>query len=206
MDKFNTFYNKLSFALKKALPGSEAHNKMLPKGREKSIPKNTTGIKKSAVMLLCYLYENEFYFILIKRAKDGGKHSGQIALPGGGVEKFDKDILETAIRETKEEIGVTNIKIAGLLSPIYIPVSNYIMQPVIGLLNKKPIFTKCENEVDKIYSVKINDIVNTKIITKTLKINNEQIVAPFYIINDIEIWGATAMVLSEFIEILKNIK
>lgn len=206
MNKFKTFYNELNLALKKDLPGIKAQLKMLPIGRERDIPKNTDNIKKSAVMLLCYYHENDFYFVLIKRAKDGGKHSGQIALPGGGVESFDEDIFETAKRETKEEIGVSNIEILGLLSPIFIPVSNYIMQPVVGVLNKKTNFIKSKDEVAEVYSVKIKDIINAKVINKTFTINNEQITAPFYVVNNIEIWGATAMVLSEFIEIIKNIK
>jgi len=202
---FETFSDKLFLALKEKLPGQETQIKMLPKGRERNIPTNLENVKKSAVMLLCYFHENEINIVLIKRANDNGKHSGQIAFPGGGVEIFDKDIFATAVRETNEEIGVSDIKTIGLLSPIFIPVSNYLMQPVLGVLKDKPKFTKSKDEVAEIYSVNINELIDAKIIRRTFTINKEEVTAPFYIVKGVEIWGATAMVLSEFIEILKNI-
>jgi len=203
---FEIFSQKLSNALSGDLPGLKVQLKMLPKGRERTIPTNLNNVKKSAVMLLCYFHENEINTVLIKRAKDNGKHSGQIALPGGGVESFDKDIVATAVRETIEEIGVSDIKVIGKISPIYIPISNYLMQPIVGLLKRKPNFIKNKDEVAEIYSLNIKNLIEAKIVSKTFTINNEIVTAPFYIVNGIEIWGATAMVLSEFIEILKNIE
>ncbi|NPA45107.1 MAG: CoA pyrophosphatase [Chlorobi bacterium] len=203
---FETFSHKLSYALSKDLPGLKVQQIMLPEGREKKIPSNLKNVKKSAVMLLCYFHKNEIYIVLIKRAKDNGKHSGQIAFPGGGVESYDEDIIATAVRETNEEIGVSYIEIIGKLSPIYIPVSNYMMQPIVGLLKNKPNFVRSKNEVAEIYSINIKKLIEAKVVTKTFTINNETVTAPFYIVDNIEIWGATAMVLSEFIEILKNIE
>lgn len=202
---FETFSHKLTKLLSEELPGSSAQHNMLPKGRERNFPSNLENIKKSAVMILCYFHENEINMVLIKRAKDGGKHSGQIAMPGGGVEDFDKNLIATALRETKEEVGVSEINVLGKLTPIFIPVSNYIMQPVLGVLKHKPSFTKSKNEVDEIYSIKLKELIDAEVITKTFEINNELVTAPFYIVKNIEIWGATAMVLSEFKEILKKI-
>ncbi len=201
---FNNFANKLSNALSKDLPGFETQKQMAPKGRQHKVSTMPEGVKKSAVLLLIYLSDNEYKLVFIKRANDGGRHSGQIAFPGGKFEEEDENLKATALRETEEEIGVSKVKIVGTLSSIYIPVSNYFVQPVVGILNKKPRFTKSDDEVETIYSVNINELVRTNIITKTFEINGQTITAPFYIFNNFELWGATAMILSEFIEVLNT--
>lgn len=199
---FEEFTNILSNALSKDLPGFETQKKMAPFGRHHEVSKMPEGVKKSAVLLLIYLHQGEYKLVFIKRANGGGSHSGQIAFPGGKHEKNDKNLIATALRETKEEIGVLNITSIGTLSSIYIPVSNYFVQPIVGILNKQPTFTKNINEVELIYSVNIKELLSAKIITKTFKINKKTITAPFYIFNNFELWGATAMILSEFIEVL----
>jgi len=202
---FNNFSNKLTNALSKDLPGLEAQMRMTPIGRQNKISEIPRDVKKSAVLLLIYFHEDEFSIVFIKRAIDGGRHSGQIAFPGGGFENYDTDLKATAIRETEEEIGVSKVKLLGTLSSIYIPVSNYFVQPVVGILNYKPKFTKSIDEVSEVYSVKLKRVTNAKIISNTFEINNQTITAPFYIFNGFEVWGATAMILSEFIEVLDKI-
>jgi len=201
---FNNFLNKLTYALSKDLPGLDFQIRMLPKGRNSKTSKMPEDVKKSAVLLLIYFFENEFNIVFIKRADDGGRHSGQIAFPGGGYEEYDTDLTETAIRETEEEIGVSEVKVLGILSSIYIPVSNYFVQPVVGILNYKPIFSKSLNEVSEVYSIKLKDIKNANVISKTFEINNQIVTAPFYVFDEFEVWGATAMILSEFIEVLNK--
>lgn len=200
----NKFSDKIKEALKMNLPGYAAQIKMSPKGRVNNLEQMPKDVKKSAVMLLFFLEKNKFHLIFIRRAEDGGSHSGQIGFPGGGFENNDVNLIETAKRETFEEIGIGNVNVLGLLTPIYIPVSNYFVQPVLGFLEEKPKFTLNNDEVSKIHSVNITELLNSKIILKTFEIHKQKIEAPFYIFDDFELWGATAMILSELIEILKN--
>ena len=200
------FSIKLKSALAKELPGYDAQIKMTPKDRQNILSDMPKNVKKSGVMLLLFLHENEYNLVFIKRAIDGGRHSGQIGFPGGGFEKEDLDLLETAKRETEEEIGVSGINILGKLTPIYIPVSNYYVLPVVGVLEFKPKFIPCKNEVSKIHFTEINEIINAKIVDKTFKINEHKINAPFYIYKNFEVWGATSMILAEFIEVLNKNK
>ncbi len=205
---FDTIENILTLELKKKLPGLKSQSKMIAKGRGDFLSlKKLERTKKSAVLVLLYKENKQVFIVFIKRAEDGGSHSGQIAFPGGKVEKFDKNFIETALRETEEEIGVSKkpIKVLGKLTSLFIPVSNYDVQPIVGILNKKPKFKRNISEVAEIYCVNLIDLINAKVINKTFKIHNIEISAPFYILNKIEIWGATAMVVSEFIEIISKI-
>jgi len=204
---FNDYTNKLTDKLSNDLPGFSSQKKMIPEGRPHHIDAaNIKNIKKSAVLLLLHKDEDEIYITFIKRVTDGSKHSGQIALPGGKFEKEDKNLSKTAIRETEEEVGVNrnDIKILGTLTPLFIPVSNYSVQPVVGSIDYKPDFVKNIDEVDEIYNVKINELKDAYTVCKTFVIQEEKVIAPFYILNGIEIWGATAMILSEFIDIIQN--
>ena len=202
-DKFSI---KLKKALANELPAYDAQVKMTPKDRKNDLSDMPQNVKRSGVMLLLYFYENEYNLVFIKRAIDGGSHSGQIGFPGGGYESTDNDLIATAKRETNEEIGVEGIEVVGLLTPIYIPISNYFVQPVVGIINYKPNFILCKNEVSKIHTASLATVVNAKIVNKKFKINEHIIEAPFYIYDGFEVWGATSMILAEFIEILKEIK
>ena len=206
---FDDYISKLLVELKNTLPGFESQKLMVPKSR---VPKGMTfekdSIKKSGVLILLHPDKDDIYVSFIKRVTDGSKHSGQIAFPGGKAEEGDKNITETAVREAEEEIGVKSkdIKILGSLTPLFIPVSNYDVQPVVGSIHYKPEFIKSPDEVDEIHSVSIKELKEAYTICKTFEVRNETITAPFYMMNSIEIWGATAMMLSEFIELIKRLE
>jgi len=206
---FDDLKENLIVELKNTLPGFESQKIMLPKGRiPKGIIPENQAIKKSAVLILLHPNEGDIYVSFIKRVTDGSKHSGQIAFPGGKAEGEDKNITETAVREAEEEIGVKreDIKILGSLTPLFIPVSNYDVQPVVGSIHYKPEFVKSPDEVDEIHSVSIQELKEAYTVCKTFEVRNETITAPYYIMDSIEIWGATAMMLSEFIEILNRLE
>jgi len=165
--------------------------------------------KESAVLILHYEKNNEVFLALIQRTIYEGKHSGQISFPGGKKELNDKSLKETALRETFEEIGIEpkNIEILAELTHLHIPVSNFLVYPFVGELNCSPTFIKQEKEVEQIIEVKLSDILNTKnIIEKEIlwKEKNITFKTPAYKVNGIEIWGATAMILSEYLEIINN--
>ena len=129
-------------ALSQSLPGSTSHRRMLPVNRELVAGSDDQSrLKHSSVLLLLYPENNELHVCLIKRPAHMKHHAGQIALPGGRIEKGET-ALETALRETNEEIGIlsTEIEILGTLSELYVQVSRFQIHPFVGWLSKKPKF------------------------------------------------------------------
>ena len=134
-------------------------------------------------------------------------HSGQIALPGGGMEKIDEDLVKTALRETEEEIGVntSDVNIIGILSELYIPASNYKVLPVVGYCSEKPDFVPDEREVEEVIPSNLQDLVTSNVgeIVDILISEKYSLKAPHFKSSDHVVWGATAMMLAELQTILK---
>ena len=192
-------------ALAQILPGSKSHRKMLPQNRHLAVStKERSHIKYSSVLLLLFVESKVLNVCLIKRPEHMKHHAGQIALPGGRIEKGET-ALETALRETQEEIGISSeqIEILGSLSELYVQVSQFQIHPFVGWLDKKPDFTINKNEVEKAIFFPLKKMKNTfeeaelKTISGTLKV-------PCILFEGEIIWGATAMILSEFYDILKQ--
>lgn len=200
---------KIRTALYNVLPGEKAHSKMTPR------PKYIEGVEgfhssppvNSAVLVLIVPYENELAIPFILRSDSGKYHGGQIALPGGKMEQEDNNALETALRECREEIGVPEEKVSilGVLSDIYIPLSNYNITPIVGTTLKLPEFTLSTNEVEKVILVKLSDLFDDR--NKNIRSftrHGHEIVAPGYKIGESFIWGATAMIIAELEQLMKN--
>lgn len=193
------------------LPGQEAQFRMahaerrIDKARYK-LPENH---RKSAVMIMLYKSGNNIKFPLIIRPVYEGVHSGQVALPGGSFEPPDITLKGTAIREACEETGVLqkNLKVVGELSELYIPPSNFLVNPFIAIHDKKPEFIPHEREVARIVEMDLEKILDEKLIgEKTIKLNTGvSIHTPVFEINGLTIWGATAMILSEFKSVLYEV-
>ena len=206
------FIQSLSKKLLEPLPGEKAQLIMGSGIRMKELrfmpaDENT---KKSAVMILLYPKNNSIYSVLILRPKYNGTHSGQVSFPGGKFEKCDNDFSETALRETHEEVGAdaSKISIVGALTKLFIHPSNFLVFPFVGYMNEKPMFYADKKEVTEIIEYPISMLINEDIVkSKTFEIkNNISFVAPYFDINGNVVWGATAMILSEFKEIIKKIK
>lgn len=210
MKKFNDFVNELKQQIVKPLPGFEAQIKMtsIDRSNESEFKAKYATAKKGAVLILFYPYKNSVYTVFILRQEYEGVHSGQISFPGGRFEKSDKSLINTALRESKEEIGVdiSRVNILGPISQLYIPPSNFLVLPVIGIMNERPDFCADIKEVKEILEIEFSNFlddknVDYKEITVFKKLN---ITAPCYNINDNIIWGATAMILSELSEIIRQ--
>jgi 8-oxo-dGTP pyrophosphatase MutT (NUDIX family) len=207
---FKNFISSLRNELNHPLPGKEAQLKMASDLRLHNILYQTVPANpvKSGVLILFFPYFKDIKLALIKRAEDQSVHSGQISLPGGKYESIDKTMQETALRETEEEIGVKSgqIQMIGKLTELYIPPSNFMVFPYLGYCNERPVFKPDPKEVASIIEVDIRDFFkadNRK--TKLITIRNEfKISAPVFEIQGHIIWGATGMILSELIEVLKN--
>ena len=139
-----------------------------------------------------------------------GVHSNQIGLPGGRFENKDKDIFQTALRETNEEIGVNSNKITLIkkLNNIYVPPSNYDIFPFMVYTDDKVEFIIDKNEVQEVINIEIDQLINSEIVkTKASQISNRQIDAlvPAYKLGEHYVWGATAMILSEVKDIFTSV-
>ncbi len=206
--QFQLLIERLKQRLQKKLPGSESHNKFAPKGRiNVELNKNNYKAKQSSVLILFYPNTHNINIPVIQRVKDNSVHSGQISLPGGHYENDDRNVTETALREAHEEIGVVkkDVEVLGQLTPIYIPVSNFAVYPIIGKLDYKPEFIPNKTEVDKIYEIPIKKLIDPDITEEEIIFKKIKIEAPFFNFKDVKIWGATAMILSEFSDILNEI-
>lgn len=210
---FSEFKKSISKIDKIELFGEKAHIEMSPKFRTKelreldAVKKNP---RKAAVLALFYPDKNDnTYIVLILRKTYKGVHSAQMGFPGGRVELTDKDLEETAIRETYEEIGVQpqNINILKKLTKIYIPPSNFWVYPFIGTANHTPNFVRQETEVEKIVEVKLEDFLNdSSLVVKKLSTSYaKEVDVPAFLLNGHVVWGATAMMLSEVKMVLKSL-
>ncbi len=200
------FQNEIKKALQITLPGEVSHKKMLPPERKLSVtPEKKSKSKSSSVLLALFVENGELYICLIKRPKHMKHHAGQIALPGGRIEKGE-NAIDTALRETYEEIGINpgQIEILGNLSELYVEVSQFLIQPIVGWLTHKPNFRINKDEVEKIILFPLlkykNQFEDTDIQTNTGLLN-----VPCIKFDDEIIWGATAMILSEFYDVLEEL-
>ena len=205
------FFNQLTERLKRPLPGSKVQNEM------SASPRGKTGInfnfdedpRESSVLITLFEREGEILFPLIQRPQYTGIHSGQIGLPGGKVEDQDKDREETALRETEEEIGIDakDIQILGRLSELYVQASHYNVLPVVGYVPYIPVYNPDPEEVSRVIEGRISELVmDEKRKVKELLIRDKyHVIAPYFDLNHEMVWGATAMILSEFSFILKEL-
>lgn len=199
------FIQKLKNELKKPLPGFEAHIKMIPGKRDYQF--EAGNYKKSAVNIILFPFENSIRFILTKRKNGLSHHSGQISLPGGKKDEDDTSLWETCKRETIEETGIMikDKNYIGNLSNLLIPVSNFDVLPFMSFIDKAPTLPNSNNEVEKFFKIDLFNFFSKKnIFEKKMNFNGHNIVVPYYKLDSEIVWGATAMILSEFNYILKR--
>lgn len=142
--------------------------------------------------------------VMIKRAVDETVHSGQIAFPGGKAEKEDTSLENTALRETFEEVGIQpqQIEIIGKLSDLYIPPSNFLVTPFVGIIQEDPHIT-LNYEVERVLIIPISDLMNlANCVEKTISVRSTQMRVPCYTLDGEIVWGATSMILAELLELM----
>ncbi|MFV0531059.1 MAG: NUDIX hydrolase [Flavobacteriales bacterium] len=204
--KLERFLNHIQ---NQALVGEEAHKEMSPIDRSTILVKdlNLNKVRKASVLIVLYEEKGSICFPLIERHIYEGNHSGEIGLPGGKIEKFDKDASEAALRETEEELGIRqgDVKIIRELTSIYIPPSNFLVTPYIGFLSEKPYYFPDPVEVKNIIKLTVNQLIDNKNNVR-VDINKRhiQIKVPAFQFKDYVVWGATACILNELRYLLKN--
>jgi 8-oxo-dGTP pyrophosphatase MutT (NUDIX family) len=206
LTNYRSFVSKLAEELKKPLPGSGAHILLEPTSRKKypAVPNLEKAIP-GAVLALFYRQNNSIHLIFIQRPQYDGVHSGQIAFPGGRYENTDHNLLFTALRETREEIGIIpeKVKVLGQLSQLYIPPSNFIVSPFVGFLENDPVFVPDNNEVAEVFSIDIESLADKTVLQKLpVKVRGQNFDVPCFFVESRMIWGATAMMLNELLTVI----
>lgn len=208
---FSDFLKYVPKIKQEKLLAEEAHLKMVPFERilevEKiNIPSNNP--RKAAVMMLIYPKNNKSHLALIVRNTYPGVHSAQIGFPGGKVEIEDESLTHTALRETHEEIGIhpDKIEVIKTFTAVFIPPSNFIVAPFLGISHTELEFTEQEEEVAGIIEFPLLDFLNDKTIVNKIMDTSygNNIEVPTFKINEHYVWGATAMMMSELKEVLKS--
>ena len=204
----NKIAEQLKERLKKPLPGNKAHLTTRIKTKsEVTFPNTEETAIPAAVLILLFPFKDEIQFFLTKRTEDVEHHKGQISLPGG-IRENNETLEKTAVRETKEEVGIdpNTIMNLGSLTPFFIPVTGYIVHPFIGWCKEKPSTQVHDVEVNQLFSVSITKLMDEKILqTEEWNIRGYDAIVPYYNFGKCKVWGATAAILSEFKLILKGI-
>ena len=205
-----SFIHQLKLNFKRPLPGRTAQYKMAHAVRRNPI-EAPDHARQAAVLALFYPKNDQWHIVLIERESNNpnDRHKGQIGFPGGRYEEEDEIMKNTALREAEEEVGVdaSTVNIIGELSKLYIPVSNFLVHPFVGYTSLTPSFTPQIEEVKSILEVPFSmftDPINRQRTNMKLAQNITLQDVPFFSINGKVVWGATAMMLSELLEVIET--
>ena len=199
---------QLRAAFQRPLPGRPAQYDMAHVVR-RTYATPPADARQAAVLILVYPHKGRWHFVLIQRAGHVGNdaHRGQIGLPGGKIEPEDGSPARAALREAEEEIGVPaqQIELLGGLTPLYIPVSKFVVHPFVGHTPTAPTFLAQETEVADIYEVPLTDLLDGEARRTTELPFGERLVlqnVPYFHLQKRVVWGATAMMLNEWVTLL----
>ena len=187
--------------LNNSLPGFRAHEQFAP--YRKQFENQSESIrKKAAVGVHLYPQNEEWHFLLIERSTYDGKHSAQMAFPGGKPEASDLHLEHTARRESEEELAIpfTSGEKITELSMVWIPVSSFEVSPFVFIHDQRPPISKNEREVAQYHEINLNDLLRDDSVSKqTIHVTKEVHMkdVPCFILNEKIVWGATALILAE---------
>ncbi len=202
---FSEFEQRLQAGLAAPLPGAPAQARMSPRPRFGWRPgRAPRGARQAGVLLLLYPLENAPHLVLTVRDSRLPLHPGQVSLPGGAIEP-DESADEAALREAREEIGVEPalVGIAGSLSPLHVPVSGYVLHPRVGLARSRPELRASGREVARVLEVALDRLLDPGTVELERRSRpGRGVDVPYFAIEGEKIWGATAMVLAEFMWII----
>lgn len=160
-------------------------------------------MKQAAVLICFFKKDGEYHIPLIRRPMHEKNHPGQIALPGGAREKKET-LANTSLREAFEEVGIIpeNVEIIGKMTPLPVPVSKYLISPFIGVTKQEPKWNINKQEVDELIILKFRDLIESdKGYYEDWKLNGNMLRVPIFKVMNKDIWGATAAVLSELLDL-----
>ena len=192
-------------ALEQPRPGLKAQMRMSPRPRARVM--NSAPARAGGVLLLLYPIDGRLHLVLTRRTEHLPSHQGQISLPGGAQEAGES-FEETALREVHEELNVdpAGVQVLGRLTPLYIAPSNYCIRPVVGYTPARPAFCPNPCEVAEVLEVSLAKLLDPSVVhEEDWRLRGVTVRVPFFAVNEHKVWGATAMVLAEFVELLRHV-
>jgi len=206
--------SKIKLRLKGTLPGRNIQLSLYTQpwlrdyeARIREFEESNTPTKQSSVIILLYEINNQIYFPLIRRPIYSGVHSGQIGLPGGKKDPNDIDLIDTALRECYEEIGIdqTEIQVLGTLTPVFIPPSMFWVNVVVGYIQTTPKFIPDTREVAELIEFPLVELLKEENVgfRQVSTSGSGLMQMPGYVYKDHFIWGATSMILTELKDLIK---
>lgn len=203
------FAEKIERELKRTLPGEKVQWEMASSDRLfKDFPRiRQADTTDAAVLVLLYNMLESPTTLFTRRAVYDGVHSGQVSFPGGKMEECDKELTATALREANEETGIDSSKITilGRLTPLYIPVSNIEVTPIVGYYQGIPEFNLASREVEKLIEAPLSHFYKSGSLRKgTFPVRGKDIEISYFDYKGEVIWGATAMIFNEMLAVLRS--
>lgn len=197
---------RLQERLREPKPGLQAQLRMVtvPRPGNKTYLDVGDACSRAGVLVLLYPWKKRLHVVLTKRTKTVAHHQDQISFPGGRIDHGESPV-EAALREAKEELGIdpAATRILGELTPLYVPPSNYTIYPVVATMNKRPPVQPSPDEVAEVIEIPLLHLLDAKNIRQeTWLLRGMEVRVPFYFYQSHKIWGATAMILAEFMEII----
>ena len=202
---FRDTINRLAAGLSAPLPGASAHAILSPRPRRGwQTGLNPARIRRAAGLLLLFPVDDRPHIVLTVRADALGRHGGQVSLPGGVIEPGET-FEQAALREAHEEIALPldGVRVLGALTPLDIPISGFRLHPIVAAVAGRPALTPADAEVARILKVSVEELLEPLRLQTANRVREGQVIAvPLFRVGNDEIWGATAMVLAEFLALL----
>jgi 8-oxo-dGTP pyrophosphatase MutT (NUDIX family) len=204
------FIGALRQRLLRPLPGLDAQLRMSPNPRLSPDPAMT--LRPAAALVLLYHHDGEWHLPLTVRGSTLRHHTGQVSLPGGRLDRPDETVEGAALREAHEEIGVApaDVDVLGRLTPLPIAVSGHLLHPVVGATAVRPTFTIAMHEVERLIELPITRLRQPDAVAWEERVRSlppqGMMNVPYFEIAGARVWGATAMVLAEFIALLDDME
>jgi 8-oxo-dGTP pyrophosphatase MutT (NUDIX family) len=199
-----TLLDRLGTALQRPLPGVAAQRRMAPRPRgDWAAGFDSTNARHAAGLLLLFPHISRTQIVLTVRS-DLVRHSGQVSLPGGVVEAGET-FEQAALREAHEEIALTTaeVRVLGRLTPLDIPVSGFRLHPVVACVDQRPDLRPSDLEVARILEISVDTLLEpATVVSRAMVRGDMRMDVPCFVVEGVVIWGATAMVLAEFLAIL----
>ncbi|MGE0360464.1 MAG: CoA pyrophosphatase [Vicinamibacterales bacterium] len=194
--------------LARPLPGLDAQLRMAPRPRPGWDPHALPdGLRDAAALLLLYPHDDAWHVPLTLRGSALRHHTGQVSLPGGRLDAGES-VEAAALREADEEVGVApaSVEVIGRLTPLHIPVSGHLLHPVVGVAAERPRFRLAEAEVERLIEVPVAHLRTPEVVAweqrRRERPPNVLMDVPYFAVDGVRVWGATAMILAEFLAVL----